>query len=530
MRRLLLLIAGALILIAVAVPTAAVYYLAFTPAGFQFIVSRIPHKVAGTVIDVTGASGTLAHGIRVEQLDLDHHLVHLTLKDIRARVELTPLLLQTIRTKGASIEAVTVEIKRRKKPPIPSTPFFLPHWLVVSADHTRIGSINLAVYNGFHLEANNLYASGIARYRKIRLFEFGMQTGNARIDGSGEMLAYDPLRLDLQTKINWTPPDQPAWAYSTTAKGDLGILGLTVHTSAPFRSDFTGQMFNLVSQWHWQGNAILHDLDVTAWGGNKILGLLTGQLALKGNANGFTAHGPLDSSGLKVGIFDTEFQGAYANHVLWAKHIGITHHTSGAHATGGGTIEVVRNGPRLDLRGTWNDFRWPLAGKVAPFHSSSGDFTLQGTWPYSVHATCMAQARDLPPMPTTIDGSLARDRFTFTSADVDLYGGHATLSGEAVWAPLDRWSFAGHATDINPALVRADLPGKLSFNIATQGLGFDGHGDFSVEVGEIGGRLRGVPASGGGKVMRSGTMWQFDKLRVSLGGTNLAVDGHINDA
>src|SRR6266702_687960 len=295
MRRLLLLIAGALILIAVAVPTATVYYLAYTEDGFRFIVSRIPHKVAGVTIDVINVSGTVARGIRVERLDIDHHLVHLTFKDIRARVELTPLLLQTIRTKGASIEAVTVEIKRRKKPPIPSTPFFLPHWLVVSADHARIGSVNLAVYNGAHLEANNLYASGIARYRKIRFFEVGLQMGNARLDGSGQMLAYDPLRLDLQTKINWTPPDQPAWSFDTTAKGDLAILGVTAHTIAPFRSDFTGQALNLTGQWHWQGNSVVHDLDVTAWGGNRILGLLSGQLALKGNANGFAAHGPLDS-------------------------------------------------------------------------------------------------------------------------------------------------------------------------------------------------------------------------------------------
>ncbi|MFL6604623.1 MAG: translocation/assembly module TamB domain-containing protein [Steroidobacteraceae bacterium] len=529
MRRLLLLIAGALILIAVAVPTAAVYYFAFTQSGFQFMVSRIPHRVGGVTIDVLDASGTVAHGIRVEQVDIDHHLVHLTVKNLQARVELIPLLLQTIRTKETSIESVTVEIKRRKRPPIPSTPFFLPHWLIVSADRARIGSVNLAVFNGAHLEANNLYASGIARYRKIRFFEVGMQLGNARLDGSGQMLAYDPLRLDLQTKINWTPPDQPAWVFDTSAKGDLAILGLTIHTIAPFRSDFTGQALNLTGQWHWQGNAVVHDLDVTAWGGNRILGLLSGQLALKGNNNGFAAHGPMDSAGLKVGLFDTEFEGAYANHILWAKHIGITHRTTGAHATGGGTIEVVKNGPRLDLRGAWNDFRWPLSGKVAPFHSASGDFTLQGTWPYSVHGTGMAQARDLPPMPTTIDGSLAKDRFTFTKADVDLYGGHATLSGEAIWAPVDSWSAVGHATDINPALVRPDLPGKLSFNIATRGLGFDGNGDFSVEVRDIGGRLRGVPATGGGKFMRSGTTWQFDKLRASLGGTNLAVDGRVNE-
>jgi translocation and assembly module TamB len=529
MRRLLLLIAGVLVLMAVALPTAAVYYLAFTEGGFQFIVSRIPHKVAGVGIEVINPTGTVANGIRVEQVDIDHHLVHLTVKDLRARVELLPLLLQTIRTQGASIDSVSVEIKRRKKPPIPSTPFFLPHWLIVRADHARIGSVSLAVFNGAHLEARNLYASGVARYRQIRFFEVGMQMGNARLDGSGTLQAYDPLRLDLQTKINWTPPDQPAWSFDLAGKGDLNILNLTAHTVAPFRSDFTGQALNLTNRWRWQGNAIVHDFDVTAWGGNRILGLLSGQLAMKGSANGFAAHGPLESSGLKAGIFDTEFEGAYSDHVLWAKHIGIVHRASGGHATGGGTIEVIRNGPRLALRGSWRDFQWPLVGKVVPFHSSSGDYTLEGTWPYVVHATGMAQARDLPPMPTTIDGTLAKDRFTFTRADVDLYGGHATLSGEAIWTPMDSWSVAGHVTDVNPALIRPDLPGKLSFNIATKGLGFDGNGDFSVDVRDISGRLRGVPATGGGKFQRRDTTWEFDKVRVGLGGTNLAVDGHIND-
>ncbi len=530
MRRLLLLIAGVLILIGVAVPLGAVYFLTFTDAGFQYIVSKIPHKVGGTEIDIINAGGSVARGIHVDQLDIDHHLVHLTIRNIQARVELIPLLLQTIRTKDASIESVTVEIKRRRKPPIPSTPFFLPRWLIVRSEHTRIGSVSLAVFNGAHLEATNLYASGNARHRQIRLFEVGLQMGGARIDGAGQLEAYDPLRLDFQTKIIWTPGDQPAWSVAAGARGDLNLLNLTAHTIAPFRSDFTGQALTLTNQWHWQGNAVVHDFDVTAWGGNKILGLLSGQLSLAGHANGFAAHGAVDSSGLKAGLFDTEFEGAYSNHILWAKHIGITHRASGAQATGGGTIEVVKGGPRLDLHGSWRDFQWPLVGKAIPFHSSTGDFTFVGTWPYAVHASGMAQARDLPSMPVTVDGTLARDRFTFTRGEIDLYGGHASLTGEVLWSPQDSWALSGHASDINPALVREDLPGKLNFYIATQGVGFDGNGDYSIEVRDIGGRLRGVPASGGGKFARHGAAWQFDRLRLGLGGTNLSMDGHVDDS
>ncbi|MBS0421602.1 MAG: translocation/assembly module TamB domain-containing protein [Proteobacteria bacterium] len=529
MRRLLLLIAGILILTAVAVPSAAFYYFAFTEPGLQFLFGKIPHKAGNTGLEFLGVRGTLARGIHIDQVEIDHHLVHLTFKNINARIELTPLLFQTVRTKGASIESAAVEIKRRRIPPKPSTPFFLPRWLIVSAEHLRVGSATLAVYNGFHLEYSHLEASGIARYRQLRFYQLTGQSGHLNIEGTGELSAYDPLRIHFQNKLTWTPEDQPAWSVNTVSQGDLNRLEVTAHTLAPFRADYTGQFLTLTNQWHWQGRAMIHDLDVTAWGGNRILGLISGHVNMQGNGNGFRIHGPLNSAGLNAGLFDSEFEGAYSNHVLWAKHIGVTHRESGAHASAGGTIEVVKNGPRLNLRGTWQNFRWPLVGKVAPFHSSTGEYTLEGTWPYSVHATGMAQAKELPPMQTTIVGELAKDRFTFTQGDVDLYGGHATVSGETVWTPADRWAFSGHIVDVNPALLRSDLPGRLSFNFATQGERFDGNGDFSVDIHDISGRLRAVPASGSGKFVRTGSTWQFDKLRMALGGTNLAVDGHLND-
>jgi autotransporter translocation and assembly factor TamB len=529
MRRLLLLIAAILILTAIAVPSAAVYYFAFTEQGLQYLFSKIPRKAGNVGLEFIGIHGTIAHGLHIDHAEIDHHLVHLTFKNIDVRIELTPLLLQTVRTKGASIESAAVEIKRRRIPPKPSTPFFLPHWLIVSADHLRIGNVTLAVYNGFHMEFSNAEGSGIARYRRLRFYQLAADSGTLHMQGVGEMFASDPLRFDFQNKFTWNPNDQPTWVFNTVSKGDLSHLDVTAHTLAPFRSDITGQFLSLTNQWHWLGNAIVHDLDVTAWGGNRILGLISGQVAMKGNANGFLIRGPLNSAGLNVGRFDSEFAGAYNNHVLWAKHIDITHRSSGAHATAGGTIEVVKNGPRLNLRGTWHNFQWPLVGKDIPFHSSTGEFTLAGTWPYTVRASGMAQAKALPPMPTSIQGLLARDRFTFTTGDVDLYGGHATVSGETVWTPADSWAFAGNIVDVNPAQIRSDLPGRLSFNFATRGERFDGTGDYSIDIHDVSGRLRNVPASGGGKFVRTGTTWQFDKLRATLGGASLAVDGHLND-
>src|SRR3954463_15821812 len=123
MRRLLLLIAGILILTAVAVPGAAVYYFAFTEAGLQYLFGKIPPKAAGVGLEFIGVHGTIAHGLHIDQAEIDHRLVHLTLKNINVHIELAPLLLQTVRTRSTFIESAAVEIKRRRIPPKPATPF-----------------------------------------------------------------------------------------------------------------------------------------------------------------------------------------------------------------------------------------------------------------------------------------------------------------------------------------------------------------------------------------------------------------------
>src|SRR6202000_2052427 len=129
------------ILLALAVPTGAVYYLAFTQDGARFLFRQIPHKIGGTQLDVTPPTGTISRGIRVARVEIDHHLVHLRFDDVQVRVELLPLLLQTIRIKDGSIDSILVQGKHRTKPPIPSEPLFLPRWLIVNAERLHLASV-----------------------------------------------------------------------------------------------------------------------------------------------------------------------------------------------------------------------------------------------------------------------------------------------------------------------------------------------------------------------------------------------------
>jgi len=61
--------------------------------------------------------------------------------------------------------------------------------------------------------------------------------------------------------------------------------------TAPFRAEFQGAARQLTAHWNWAGNAKVAGFDLRAWGGGNALGLTSGELALAGDATGFSARG-----------------------------------------------------------------------------------------------------------------------------------------------------------------------------------------------------------------------------------------------
>jgi len=525
--RLLLILACLLVVTAIVAPLVLVWSALYTTAGLQFVVRHLPERLGPVRLVITGIQGTVAHGLTVERVEVDHELVHLTFEGISGRVALMPLLLQTIRVRSGSVHSALVEVKRRTHPSTPGPAQFLPRWMIISVDAGHVDDARLSVYNGFRLEARSLEGAAVIRRRYIRFFQADGQLEDAHISAIGELRAADPLGLAVKGRLDWTPPGQPGWTLTGSARGDLNALSVVAHTTSPFRADVTGQLLELTSRWHWVGDATVQDFDLAAWGASGPLGHMSGHVAGAGDEHGFTAHGPVTPAGLHAGAFDTEFAGSYADHVLTATRMDVRHVGSGAHASGAGTIAIVDHGPRLELSGTWTDFRWPLTGRDPAVRSAAGSFTLSGILPYRVHVAGSARAADLEAMPLDVTGTLDKDRFEYERAEVDLFGGHASVRGLVTWTPQETWSVSGRVTGINPAALRPDLPGSLSFDIGASGRGFDTKGDLSAAFSGVSGKLRGEPASGSGTVTRAGATWGFSSVRVALGGTSLALDGHV---
>ena len=529
MRRLLLTLAVLIVITAVAGPAVLVWSALFTSGGLQFVLRHLPQQLGPVRLTLTGVSGTVARGLTIQRVEIEHEVVHITLTGIEGQVALRPLVLQTIRVAHGKVQSALIEVKRRTKPSIPGPNNFLPAWLMLNVEDAQIGSVKLSVYNGFHLEGDDLRGAAVLRQHYIRFFSAEGRLEDAYVSALGTLRATDPLGMDVKAHLDWTPPGQPPWTVAGSARGDLDVLNIVAHVTSPFRADLTGQALALTSHWHWAADAVVQSFDLHAWNVNTPLGSITGHLAGAGAESGFSAHGPVNPTGLRAGVFEVLFSGNFANHVLSAQRMEARHVASGARASASGTIGIVDHGPRLDLKGEFSDFRWPLTGRQVAVRSPGGSFAISGLMPYQVRLSGRGRAAELPEMTVDASGTLGKDGLTFDPAEVDLFDGRASVSGEVQWSPSQSWSVKGQATRINPGVLRADLPGSLSFAFAASARGFEPASDLTASFSDITGRLRGLAASGGGTLTHAGTTWGFSNVRVGLGTARLTLDGRIGE-
>jgi translocation and assembly module TamB len=531
MRRFILLAAAVFVLIAIALPCAALYSVLFTQSGLQFVVGHLPRRLGNVGVRVEGVSGTIAGGAHAALVEIDQERVHLEIRGVYTKVRLEPLLWQTVRTPVTDVDSVYVEVKR----PVPQppgagghAPQFLPRWLTIDIGNARVGSAVVVVPGGTRITGTQISGSALLRHRDIRFYQAELQMGELHFAVGGSLHASDPLQLAADGHITWRPRGQPEWTLAAHGSGDLDSLTISGNILTPFHSQLRGEMLDLTHHWHWRGHAVVQDFDLRAWHLTGALGAISGKLALSGEGQEFSARGTLDPGGLKAGSFDVAFDGGYSRQTLTTTRIDITNVASGARTIASGAIGIVPGGPRLDLKGTWRDFRWPLTGRSVPFRSSEGSFELSGLRPYDFHTKGLAHIARFVSVPADVTGKLDGGGVVITRSSVDLLRGRADLQGEVTWAPVQRWAVSGRATGIDPGSLRPDLPGSLDFAVAISGQGFKAGDPISVAVNGLSGRLRGVAASGGGKLIRAGDTWRFQQVRVGLGRTRLALDGRLD--
>ncbi len=527
LRRKIILVLIALLLV---VPTGFMYFVATTESGLQFLARRVTGKVGPVTIHMEGVRGTLVRGFSVATLHVQHRRSDVQIAGAEGHVELMPLLLQQrVHLRDAHAGTVIVTVLRDDEQKRNWEPHFLPATLRIDVDRASADLVRIITTNGRVLNFTGGHAVATIFPKQIRIRTGEVDLEATHITGSGRVLAARPFGLRGEALLNYRPEGLPAWRIQTRLDGDLDRLPVQSQIQAPFHAQVNGVFQTLTSAWRYTGRANVRDFDLVPFGGGSALGILSGQLDVTANSSGYTARGDVTAPGLKAGAMAVTFDGAYADKHLLIRQATAAHAASGARASVHGDVDIVAGGPRLALSGEWTRFRWPLAANAPAFTSASGNFKLAGQKPWQVEGDGLVSAMTWQDLPGKLRGTLAGDALQIDAARLDILGGAAEFSGDARWQPGESWHLAGRAIDIDPAQLRTDLPGQLSFDFDARGAPFGAGAALDFDVKGLSGRLRGQNASGGGHfALAAGSEdWQFRNVDVRLGRTHLALNGSL---
>jgi translocation and assembly module TamB len=509
---------------------APVYYLAYTESGLAVVASALNRRLGPVTIQLRGVSGTLARGVHVDLLVLDHRRVHIEVENADGRLAILPLAWRTVRVPELHMGRLLVHALPRTGELAEWSPHFLPPLMHVDAEHVDARRWQLITINGDEYDGTSIAAAGTVYPHIVHLYSGSFEYNGVHARTFGEVRAAQPIGLKGTLHFDAQPPGQPAWTVNARIDGDLARLALDADVSEPFAAAFHGDIRDLTSHWRWRGQAQVRHFELAAWNAGNGLGVITASLALEGDRDGFRAQGSVDPPGLHAGPLDADFSGSYKAHVLTVARLRLRHAASGAIADAQGSVSVVAGGPLLDLRGEWTQFRWPLAAAEAPIHSARGNYTLQGLRPYAIGAQGELRAGQLPPLQVALRGRFVPGAFTADSAEVEALGAHSQLSGELRWAPAPSWQLRGRISDLDVAQLRPGIAGRLSFGLIAAGRGYNAHSDLDANLSDLSGTLRGQRTSGHGQVAHRGDEWLFNDVRLQLGATHIELDGHSGAA
>jgi len=109
----------------------------------------------------------------------------------------------------------------------------------------------------------------------------------------------------------------------------------------------------------------------------------------------------------------------------------------------------------------------------------------------------------------SLDQARLADGLQVDAIELAIFDGKLAAQGQVYWSPMLSWNSDVTASDINPASLLPDWPGKLATSLHTEGQIKDGKITASARIAELSGMLRGYPLS-----LQSDLHWREDTLDI----------------
>ena len=185
----------------------SIYYLGWTEAGLQRLVSLANRRLGPVTLSLAGARGTLHDGVHFDRIEVDHQRVQVIATGIEGRVALLPLLWQTISVTRLDIGDVLVHVLPHvSQPGDVWEPHFLVGLLNIEAVQLHAGHAKLISPGGTTLEADQLHAAAQIGTREIRIFDSTLNYSGFEVRSSGTVRAAQSIGLRGHIRLSRPAP------------------------------------------------------------------------------------------------------------------------------------------------------------------------------------------------------------------------------------------------------------------------------------------------------------------------------------
>ena len=510
------LLAGfAAILLAVLVAAA---WLVSTEAGLRHAVA-FASSVGPVKIRLEGARGRLMGPLLIDAIHVEHPRASIDVAGFEADYEPLEILAGRISAEGARVAEARIELRPPSGPPQP--PAFMPGWLSLVLDDVDVARLILVSPAGTETRFSEI--RGSAKVSRSRIAFEGLRvrgTGWAVEDARGTLHAREPLAMEVTT--GWSLTGETRVAGTARATGDLDRLRVDARLAVPAVARIEAELAQVSAAIRWRGTAEVETLDLGQWLESPPVGPLAGMLDFEGDLARHAVQGVIHGPGLPDAGVRVE---ASARHVDRVVHVDSLALESGpglaVHAEG--SLSVGEQ-PAFRLAAGWTGLRWPLDGEPL-VASTQGRISAEGWDEFAWRLSGDFQPAGAPPLSGDATGRLTKAAIVVDESSWRLLGGRAALAGSLGRDAGQAWSATGRVIDVDPAALRPDLPGKVSFEFRGSGRGLAADGPWTASIGRLRGSLRGQRLSGSGAIRRAPGTAELEDVSLALGEARLTADG-----
>ncbi|HEY5806438.1 MAG TPA: translocation/assembly module TamB domain-containing protein [Povalibacter sp.] len=518
------------VLLLIAAPLAIVGVLLYTPAGLSAIASQL-HRLEHRGVRIEGVSGTLAGQLYVRRFELDRPNVHIVSNDIRARLRIRDLVIQTITVTSLTARDTVVEI--RNAPPTPPSPTvrFVPGFMRIDVRGAEFTGLRYVNIDGTAVDATRLRGRVRIGPRLLRLREFQIEAPQFKLAGSGRLIAQRPLGLELRVNGDAQLERGTQIAGSAQTSGDIEHLAIQATLLRPDVVNVAALFTRPDGKWRIAGTVASPVFSLEPWMEKPPFSFRNIALKVDARPDGIHAAGNIGVPEWSGRDLTIDVHGKYAQRTLQIAAADVAVNGTPVKAHAAGSVKFGADAPALDVTTSWTSLRWPLDGDPL-FDSASGTLSLAGSMPYNYELNAqIALPAQLTKTAHAIEaetqsrGVLARDGITLNEYTVQALDGSLTGKGSLQFGQPRAWTLTAAATRINPEQLNAQFAGSVNFNLDAHGTGFDKQATFAASLAALSGTLRNQPLHGHGRVERDRKGWRAQGVELQLGDARASLDG-----